>query len=119
MFHVLNAAAMEEGRVADYFVVAGLPSNPVPLEEFSNEAVLKSSHRQDPIVDLAVINRSLSEVPPPHFRCIEFTPTGHPADLNHGSIRAPEMYICFRRGRDKPPLVDIGYVICAEMKVNE
>lgn len=107
-YNVIDAAAMEEGRVADYFVVAGLPPDPVPLEEFSNEAVLKSTHRQDPIVDLAVINRSLSEVSPPHFRCIEFTPTGHPADLNHGSIRAPEMYICFRRGRDKPPLVDIG-----------
>ena len=38
------------------------------------------------------------------------TPTGHIADLNHGSIRSPEIFICFRRGRDKSPLTDIGFV---------
>ncbi|CAG2066251.1 unnamed protein product, partial [Timema podura] len=30
------------------------------------------------------------------------------ADLNHGSLRSPDIYLCYRRGRDKPPLVDIG-----------
>lgn len=37
-------------------------------------------------------------------------PLGLLADLNHGSLRSPEVFLCFRRGRDKPPLVDIGYV---------
>lgn len=34
---------------------------------------------------------------------------GLSADLNHGSLRSPEVYLCYRRGKDKPPLVDIGY----------
>ena len=101
---------MDNKRVADYFVVAGLPDNPVPIEEFSNESVMKQTHKLDPIVDIAVINWSFGEEPPPKFKCISFTSTGFPADLNHGSIRAPEMYLCYRRGRDKPPLVDIGLI---------
>jgi len=108
---------MEEKHVADYFVVAGLPHNPVPMEEFSWESGLKPMHRLDPIVELAVINRSLGEGPPPGFRCLDFTPTGFPADLNHGGIRAPEMYICYRRGRDKPPIVDIGVLYEAKDRV--
>lgn len=99
---------MDDKQVANYFVVAGLPDNPVPLEEISNEAVLKPSHKLDPIVDIVVIIKSLGETCPPNYRCVEFTPTGFPADLNHGSIRAPEVYLCYRRGRDKPPLMDIG-----------
>jgi len=102
---------MEERRVADYFVLAGLPDNPVPIEELSNEAVLKTTHKQDPITDVAIINRSMGETAPPGYKCVNFTPTGFPADLNHGSIRAPEMYMCYQRGRDKPPLVDIGCVV--------
>ena len=63
---------------------------------------------QDPIVDIAVIVRNLGETPPAKFQCVEATPTGFPADLNHGSIRAQEVYLCFRRGRDKPPITDLG-----------
>ena len=44
---------MEDKRVADYFVVAGLPTEGAPdgdglikLDEYSNEAVLKTSHNQ-------------------------------------------------------------------------
>ena len=99
---------MEEKRIVDYFVVAGLPENPTPLDEFSNEASLKPTHKQDPIVDIVVIVRSLGEVPPDQYKCVDYTPSGYPADLNHGSIRAPEVYLCYRRGRDKPPLTDIG-----------
>ncbi len=93
----------------DYFVVAGLPpDNPEEIEEFSDEATLKPDHKQDPIVDVTVIIRSLGESCPPKYKVLEFTPSGFPADLNHGSIRAPEVYLCYRRGRDKPPLTDIG-----------
>lgn len=102
---------MEERRVADYFVVAGLPNDPSKLEaldEYCDESILKPNHKQDPIVDVAVINKSLGESPPADFKCVELTPTGFPADLNHGSIRAPEVYLCYKRGRDKPPLTDIG-----------
>jgi hypothetical protein len=45
---------------------------------------------------------------PDGFECIESTPTGYPADLNHGSLRTPSCYICYRRGYHKPPLVDVG-----------
>lgn len=99
---------MEDRRVADYFVVAGLPDNPLPLEEFSNEAIIKPTHKLDPITDITVINKSLGEKIPKGFTCIERTPTGLPADLNHGSIRCNELYLCYRRGRDKAPLSDIG-----------
>lgn len=100
---------METDRIADYFVHAGIPLvGAVPLEDISQEAVTRPSHKLDPIVELAIINRTLGEETPPGFHCIEFTPYGLPADLNHGSIRAPEMYLCIRRGRDVPPLTDIG-----------
>ncbi|XP_064618735.1 C-myc promoter-binding protein-like isoform X2 [Lineus longissimus] len=99
---------MDEKRVVDYFVVAGLPDNPLPLEEYSNEAILKPEHKQDPIIDIAVINKSTGEQPPKGFTCIEKTPAGHSADLNHGSLRSPEIYLCYKRGRNKPSLTDIG-----------
>ncbi|XP_013393388.1 C-myc promoter-binding protein [Lingula anatina] len=99
---------MDEKRVADYFVVAGLTDQILPLDEFSNEAILKPNHKPEPITDIAVIVKSLGEQCPDGFTCIEKTPTGFPADLNHGSLRSPEVYICIQRGRDKPPITDIG-----------
>ncbi|XP_071110635.1 C-myc promoter-binding protein-like [Haliotis cracherodii] len=108
---------MDEKRVVDYFVVAGLPSNPLPLEEFTNEAAIKPSFKQDPITEIAVINRSLGEKIPKGFSCIERTPSGFPADLNHGSIRCPEMFLCYRRSREKPPLTDLGVLYEGKEKV--
>lgn len=99
---------MDERRVADYFVVAGLPDSPLPLEEFSNEAIIKPTCKQDPITDICVINKSLGEKEPKGYVCLERTQSGLPADLNYGSIRCPEMFICYRRSREKPPLTDIG-----------
>ena len=71
---------------------------------------LKPSHNQEPITDLTVIFPGLGENVPDYYQLIDTTPSGQPADLNHGSFRAPEVFICFRRGRDKPPLVDLGIV---------
>ena len=106
---------MDDKRVADYFVTAGLSIDNVcegeglvHLDEYSNEAVLKTTHNQDPIVDICVIITNLGERCPPDFNIIDKTPLGHIADLNHGSLRAPEVYLCYRRGRDKPPITDIG-----------
>ena len=96
--------------MADYFVMAGLPDKRKPLIDLSSDSSVKSSHKQDPIVEVTIINKGLGEVPPPGFCCLELTPSGFPADLNHGSIRAPEIYLCIRRGRDLPPLTDIGSV---------
>ena len=60
-FLLFFSRKMDEQRVADYFVVAGLGEGALPLEEVSNEAAIKPSYRQDPITDIAVINRSAGE----------------------------------------------------------
>lgn len=100
---------MDDRRIADYFVVAGLPPNPQPLEDVSRDGTMPCGVvGPAPITDLAVIFPSLGESPPQGYNLLEFTPSGLPANLNHGSYRTPEVYLCYRRGRDKPPLVDIG-----------
>ncbi|XP_043666417.1 DENN domain-containing protein Crag isoform X3 [Vespula pensylvanica] len=112
---------MDERRVADYFVVAGLPGhnddligeNEVneELEDWCQEGThLKDIHMQPPITDLAVIFPALGEHCPEGYTLLEYTVSGFPADLNHGSLRTNECYLCYRRGRDKPPLVDIGVI---------
>ncbi|KAK9874779.1 hypothetical protein WA026_005585 [Henosepilachna vigintioctopunctata] len=100
---------MEEKRVADYFVVAGLPNEPEPLDSnFITEGQPKTRQGRDPITDIGVIFPSLGEKLPDDWEIITRTPTGLNADLNHGSLRTVESYICFKRGSEKPPLVDIG-----------
>ena len=47
--------------------------------------------------------------------CVSVIPPGLSADLNHGSIRSPEVLLCYKRGWDKPPLVDIGSVPADDM----
>ncbi|XP_048852034.1 DENN domain-containing protein 4C-like isoform X1 [Brienomyrus brachyistius] len=93
-------------RVTDYFVVAGLTEKSTPLEQDLSET--KSSGPKAPITDLAVINRSAGETVPEGFTCVEITPGGQPANLNHGSLKSPEIFLCYKRGREKPPLIDIG-----------
>ena len=107
-FRMFSVTVMDDKRVADYFVVAGLPQNPLPLEEFSNEAAIKSTYKQDPVTDITIINKTLGEKVPRGYQCLEKTPQEYAADLNHGSIRTHEMFICYRRSRDKPALTDVG-----------
>ncbi|CAH1134526.1 unnamed protein product [Ceutorhynchus assimilis] len=101
---------MEDRRIADYFVVAGLPEDPEPLDDttLSEGGNLKASHSQAPITDISVIFPSLGETLPEDWEAVLKTPSGLSADLNHGSLRTMECFLCVRRGRDKPPLVDIG-----------
>lgn len=101
---------MDERRVADYFVVAGLSDTPELLDDlnFSDYGHLKSNHDQAPITDIGIIFPELGETLPPEYELLEFTPMKLSADLNHGSLRNHQCFLCFRRGRDKPPLVDIG-----------
>ena len=94
---------MSEPRIANYFLVAGVPAVGASPLDRDGAAPL------DPVVDIAIINRTLGELAPPGFTCVETTPTGWPANLNHGSLRSPEMYLCYRRDHDRPPLIDIGY----------
>ncbi|XP_073979172.1 DENN domain-containing protein Crag isoform X2 [Rhodnius prolixus] len=100
---------MDEWKVVDYFVIAGLPSDYELLEDFSRDnSQLKAAHSKAPITDITVIFPSQEEKAPEGYTVIKRTPTGITADLNHGSIRSQEVFLCYRRGRDKPPLVDIG-----------
>ncbi|KAM3857669.1 DENN domain-containing protein 4C [Diretmus argenteus] len=93
-------------RVTDYFVVAGLTDKCTPLEQDLSET--KSSGPKAPITDLAVINKSAGEAVPEGFTCIETTYSGQQANLNHGSLKSPELFLCYKRSRGKPPLIDIG-----------
>uniref|UniRef100_A0AAQ4NWZ9 DENN/MADD domain containing 4A n=1 Tax=Gasterosteus aculeatus aculeatus TaxID=481459 RepID=A0AAQ4NWZ9_GASAC len=97
-------------RVADYFVVAGLTDLSKPLEEelHFDDAGPKSVQPKAPITDVAVVIRSLGEEVPPGFTCVESTPSGLSAELNGASLRGPQIFLCFKRGRDKPPLTDLG-----------
>ncbi|XP_055954138.1 C-myc promoter-binding protein-like [Argiope bruennichi] len=109
---------MDDKRVADYFVVAGLQDNASPLDESSRDGITpKTTHPLVPITDVTVIIRSQGETIPKGFTCIEYTPSNFPADLNHGSIRSPNIYFCYRRGRDKPPLVDVGVLYDGKEKI--
>ncbi|KAM6894658.1 DENN domain-containing protein 4C isoform 2-T2 [Lycodopsis pacificus] len=93
-------------RVTDYFVVAGLTDKSTPLEQDLSET--KSSGPKAPITDLAVINRSAGEAVPEGFTCIDSTYSGQPANLNHGSLKSPELFLCYKRGRGKSSLIDVG-----------
>ncbi|XP_052872002.1 DENN domain-containing protein Crag isoform X2 [Anopheles cruzii] len=101
---------MEERRVADYFVVAGMSENPKLLKEniFNDSSHLRSASTIDPITDIGVYFPSLGEQIPADYEVLENTPTGLLADLNYGSVRTTACFIYYRRGKDKPPLVDIG-----------
>lgn len=101
---------MEEKRVADYFVVAGMGPNPQLLQDniFNDSTQLKVADSQDPITDIGVFFPDLGECCPPGYQTLEQTPTGLLADLNYGSLRTQVCFLFFRRGKDRPPLVDIG-----------
>ncbi|XP_066540931.1 C-myc promoter-binding protein [Hoplias malabaricus] len=98
-------------RVADYFVVAGLTESSKPFEEevTSEEGCQQNSAQpKAPITDVAVVIRSQGEEVPRGYTCIDCTPSGLPAELNGGSLMGPQIFLCYRRGRDKPPLTDLG-----------
>ncbi|XP_056137152.1 C-myc promoter-binding protein [Lampris incognitus] len=97
-------------RVADYFVVAGLTDSSKPLEEelHFDDACPRSAKAKAPITDVTVVIRSLGEDVPPGFACVDSTPAGLSAELNGASLRGPQIFLCIKRGRDKPPLTDLG-----------
>ncbi|NXO36333.1 MYCPP protein, partial [Locustella ochotensis] len=108
-------------RVADYFVVAGLTDISKPLEEeiHFNDACHKIARPKEPITDVTVLNKSLGEEVPQGYKCIDVTPSGLSADLNNGSLVGPQMYLCYRRGRDKPPLTDLGVLYDGKERVKQ
>uniref|UniRef100_A0A8C3C3J3 DENN domain containing 4C n=1 Tax=Cairina moschata TaxID=8855 RepID=A0A8C3C3J3_CAIMO len=97
-------------RVADYFVVAGLTDTDTAtlLDQEISRQETKSTGPKAPITDIAVIIKSAGETVPEGYTCVEATPTALQANLNYGSLKSPELFLCYKRGRDKPPLTDIG-----------
>lgn len=103
---------MEDRRICDYFLVAGLPSPSKRVKEIDLESNQSPQHKhqndQAPITDITIIRTEFEEEVPEGYFCIEETPSNYCADLNHGSLSSPSIYLCYRRGTDKPPLTDIG-----------
>ncbi|XP_025047547.1 DENN domain-containing protein 4C isoform X7 [Alligator sinensis] len=95
-------------RVADYFVVAGLTDTSTLLDQEISRCETKSTGPKAPITDIAVIIKSAGETVPEGYTCVESTPTALQANLNYGSLKSPELFLCYKRGWDKPPLTDIG-----------
>lgn len=106
----IHTKTMEEKRIADYFVVAGMPEHPKLLQEniFSDSSHLRAMSSVEPITDIGVFFPALEEEVPEGYEILRYTPTGLDADLNFGSVRTAACFIYFKRGRDKPPLVDVG-----------
>nr|XP_060613973.1 DENN domain-containing protein 4B [Anolis sagrei ordinatus]XP_060613974.1 DENN domain-containing protein 4B [Anolis sagrei ordinatus] len=94
-------------QLVDYFVVAGLAETSKPLED-EGQPPPRPARPSEPIVDVAVIVRSQGEEVPHGFTCIDRTAAGHPVELNAGLLNNPQMFLCYRRGRDKPPIVELG-----------
>ncbi|XP_078108122.1 DENN domain-containing protein 4B isoform X2 [Sander vitreus] len=107
-------------QLVDYFVVAGLDPAGAwkPLDEYgiktcnssssSSSSSASSGRAVESVTDLAVIARGLGEEVPEGFTCIEKTLGGHSAELSTGLINNPHLYLCYRRGGDKPPILDLG-----------
>ncbi|XP_063770244.1 DENN domain-containing protein 4C isoform X2 [Pseudophryne corroboree] len=95
-------------RVADYFVVAGLTDTSNLLDHDTGRVETKAVGPKAPITDIVIINQTAGETVPEGYTCIEVTPSGLQANLNHGSLKSPELFICYKRERGKSPLTDIG-----------
>ena len=107
--------------MSDYFVICGTPGTTGQqrlLEDGGAEVNLKPSHSQDPITDITVIFPGLGENVPDYYQLLDESPGGYPADLNHGSFRAPEVFLCYRRGRERPPLVEVGILADTRDKIS-
>jgi hypothetical protein len=94
-------------RLADYFLVVGLGRNVSRFELFPSDEVDIQTTPQDPITDIAVVFRKY-EASPKGYHCIEKTPGGHTANLNSGTLFGGAIHLCYRRGRDKPPITEIS-----------
>lgn len=110
---------MDEKRVADYFVVAGMGPSPQLLQDniFNDSGQLKQADSQDPITDIGVFFPALGEACPEGYQTLKLTPTELLADLNFGSLRTQVCLLFFRRGTDRPPLVDIGVMFEDQEKI--
>jgi hypothetical protein len=75
----------------------------VELESSKPEADMR-----EPIIEIAVLNKSLHEVVPLGYECLWLTPAGHSANLCPDLFKQTEFFLLIKRGLDKEPILDIG-----------
>ena len=84
---------MEDRKICDYFVIAGLPSvskrikqRRGPIDDQQNQSphhkCPQAINELAPITDITIIITTLDEEVPDGYTCIEKTPSGFPADLS-------------------------------------
>ena len=127
---VNNILENETQRIVDYFAVVGLPTRLTSVKAsasatsaFSlnlednftlpaNSELQKSRYDLiDPIVDIQVLNKSFNESVPEGYECLWLTKSRNSANLNYTDnvfYKPNEMFLCIRRGKDMPPITDIG-----------
>lgn len=126
---------MDDKRLVDYFALIGVGSTgPIERDGLlptvstpTTDTTVQLSPRnydltpqhQQPIVDLVIIDRTHGEDPPAGYETIWTTPGLFSANLNHSGLRNHEMYLCFRRGRDKAPITDISVLLEGREKAME
>ncbi|CAF1170719.1 unnamed protein product [Rotaria magnacalcarata] len=102
----------------DLLPTASSPTTDTSISLPSRNYDLTPQHQQ-PIVDIVIIDRTHGEDPPAGYELILTTPNKFSANLNHSGLRNYEMFLCIRRGRDKPPITDIGVLLEGREKVME
>ncbi|KAL7671934.1 hypothetical protein ACOME3_006836 [Neoechinorhynchus agilis] len=94
---------MESNPMIDSFVVVGVS----PRLTVSDVFIPTQSPK--PITDIALVNLIENEKCPPGYEIITETVSGACASLTHSSgLRPRQMFLCFKRGFEKPPLCDVG-----------
>jgi hypothetical protein len=101
-------------RVIDYFAVVGL--NDKNYEPYKDDLIQTSIN--EPIIDIQIINKTLLQPVPSGYECISSTPGGLNANLNYGSVKFPDLYVCYKRGRNQPPITDIGLLFVFKVEIH-
>jgi DENN domain-containing protein 4 len=96
-----------DNKIVDYFSIVGLDKNDLQLYPDISIDAQKINYKRDPLVDLIIINRQVGETLPDGYECIFTTQKGFSANL-HGNSKTTELLLCYKRGRDQPPITDIG-----------
>lgn len=94
-------------KIVDYFAIVGLDCNNLELYKDVSSEAHKTNYNHEPLIDLIIINKTLNERVPAGYECISTTPNGYPANLR-GTSKSNELYLCYKRGINEPPIIDIG-----------
>ncbi|TGZ59597.1 hypothetical protein CRM22_008990 [Opisthorchis felineus] len=104
-------------RLAEYFVVCGLPEKPKPYDltkvlTHSEEIIIPDKPVDftafpEPIVDIQFICLKERESLPHGYHAIRRSVSGRYKANIRGRI-GDEVYLCYRRGRDRPPITNIS-----------